>query len=236
MVITREIKDEIKNAVSSALNSLLTEDFINKIAEKVTDSVLTSLNRKLSMLEQKVSDMDTRLNTIDSENSTVIHSLKSEIKELKKENVTVLKRYDYLEQETKMSNLRLFNLEESESGNTKNEVIKLLNSKMQLQLKENDISVCTRVGKNTANNEKPRGIFMKLSNPSIQQMIYKNKKLLKGTGVVMKEDLTIHRLNLMKKAIEKTSIRSVWTFSGNIYATKNNQKFSIKNECDLNKL
>nr|CAI5821168.1 unnamed protein product [Callosobruchus analis] len=46
----------------------------------------------------------------------------------------------------------------------------------------------------------------------------------KGSGVVIKEDLSEYRLKLMDAAIEKTSLRRVWSFSGNIFVLHNNKK------------
>nr|CAI5841924.1 unnamed protein product [Callosobruchus analis] len=60
--------------------------------------------------------------------------------------------------------------------------------------------------------------------------------MLKGSGIVVKEDLTEPRLKLMKAAIENTSLKKVWSYSGTIYVMKGNQRISIKNKDDLAKL
>nr|CAI5849925.1 unnamed protein product [Callosobruchus analis] len=60
--------------------------------------------------------------------------------------------------------------------------------------------------------------------------------MLKGSGMVIKEDLTESRLKLMEAAIEKTSLKKVWSFNGTIYVMKDNQRISVKNKDDLAKL
>nr|CAH7754393.1 unnamed protein product [Callosobruchus chinensis] len=54
-----------------------------------------------------------------------------------------------------------------------------------------------------------RGVLLKLSRPLLKQAIYNKKKLLKGSGIVIKEDLTENRMKLLEAAIEKTSLKSV---------------------------
>nr|CAH7752836.1 unnamed protein product [Callosobruchus chinensis] len=49
--------------------------------------------------------------------------------------------------------------------------------------------------------------------------------MLKGSEIIIKEDLTENRLRLMEAAIDKTTFRSVWSYQGNVYALKNGKRF-----------
>nr|CAI5833035.1 unnamed protein product [Callosobruchus analis] len=66
--------------------------------------------------------------------------------------------------------------------------------------------------------------------------IYSGKKMLKDTGLVVKEDLTNNRLKLFECAIEKASFRSLLTYMGGIFVLKDNKRLKINNKHDLNKL
>nr|CAH7721622.1 unnamed protein product [Callosobruchus chinensis] len=57
--------------------------------------------------------------------------------------------------------------------------------------------------------------------------------MLKGSGIVFKEDLTDNRLKLMEAAIERASLKGVWSYNGTIYVMKDNRRISIKNKDDL---
>nr|CAH7753485.1 unnamed protein product [Callosobruchus chinensis] len=57
--------------------------------------------------------------------------------------------------------------------------------------------------------------------------------MLKGSGIVVKEDLTDNRLKLMEAAIERASLKRVWSYNGTIYVMKDNRRISIKNKDDL---
>ncbi|KAG5872048.1 hypothetical protein JTB14_008340 [Gonioctena quinquepunctata] len=43
------------------------------------------------------------------------------------------------------------------------------------------------------------------------------KKLLKGTGIIIREDLTKSRVELLNDTISKFGLKQVWTESGKIY-------------------
>nr|CAI5858773.1 unnamed protein product [Callosobruchus analis] len=97
-----------------------------------------------------------------------------------------------------------------------------------------DIVFCKRIGK--MRQGKTRGILLKLANTKLKQRVYNSKKRLKGTGVVMKEDLTENKMKLMEAAIEKTSLRDVWSSMGNVFAMKNNVRHLIDSKAALDNL
>lgn len=60
--------------------------------------------------------------------------------------------------------------------------------------------------------------------------IFRVKKMLKGSNIVMKEDLTNERLKLVKEASDKYGYKNVWTFNGIIFAKTENgvEKISLR--------
>nr|CAI5841198.1 unnamed protein product [Callosobruchus analis]CAI5848245.1 unnamed protein product [Callosobruchus analis] len=227
MVLTREIRDEIKGTVSHTINSILNEEYVKQLVEKVTDSIVKTLERRIAHIEEK-------LEKIIKENSTVITDIKEEAAILKSENEFLLRKFDDIDQKGRCNSLRIFNLKESEGENLSNEVTQLVNSKLGIKIKDGDIITCIRVGEKRGN--RPRGVLLKLDNMELRRNIYSKKKMLKGSGVVIKEDLSDYRLKLMDAAIEKTSFRRVWSFNGNIFVLHNNKKMRIKSKEDLAKL
>nr|CAH7734082.1 unnamed protein product [Callosobruchus chinensis] len=106
--------------------------------------------------------------------------------------MSAIKKLQLLEHESKMCNLRIFKLVEIDGENTAAVVLKLLNSKMSLNLAMDDILVCQRIGKKVAKG--PRGVLVKLKNVYTKDRVYNCKRLLKGTGVVIKQDLAEAKL------------------------------------------
>nr|CAI5848846.1 unnamed protein product [Callosobruchus analis] len=230
MVITREIREEIKHSVSTSITSLLKDDeFIVRIVQKVSDGVIKTVEDRLSRLEEKVNRLT------DNTRSTVIQDLKAEVNALKSENDYLLKKQDELDQAKRSNNLRFFQVAEKENENNLiSDVTRLIESHLGIKLQDSEIVTCYRIGKKNAN--KSRGILVTFSNSRIKQLIYNAKKKLKGSGIVIKEDLTGTRFRLMEAAIEKTSVKSVWSYFGNIYVLKNGKRFVIRSDSDLQKL
>nr|CAI5847366.1 unnamed protein product [Callosobruchus analis] len=228
MVITREIREEIKHSVSTSITSLLKDDeFIVRIVQKVSDGVIKTVEDRLSRLEEKVNRL--------TDNSTVIQDLKAEVNALKSENDYLLKKQDELDQAKRSNNLRFFQVAEKENENNLiSDVTRLIESHLGIKLQDSEIVTCYRIGKKNAN--KSRGILVTFSNSRIKQLIYNAKKKLKGSGIVIKEDLTGTRFRLMEAAIEKTSVKSVLSYFGNIYVLKNGERFVIRSDSDLQKL
>nr|CAI5843330.1 unnamed protein product [Callosobruchus analis] len=228
MVLTREIRDEIKMSISNGIKSLLKEeDFIKHLVEKVADSVTKNLSTKIAELEQK-------LEKLEADNSTVIADIKEEMAIMKTENDYLMKKFDQLDQQSRLNNVRIFSLKEQAGEDLEAEIIRLFDSKLGIQIKMEDIVFCKRIGK--MRQGKTRGILLKLANTKLKQRVYNSKKRLKGTGVVMKEDLTENKMKLMEAAIEKTSLRDVWSSMGNVFAMKNNVRHLIDSKAALDNL
>nr|CAH7734081.1 unnamed protein product [Callosobruchus chinensis] len=193
MVITREIRDEVKLSVARAITDVLTEDtFIKKIVDKVSECVAKTLKDRVASLEQKVDVIHKRVDQEKQENQVIIDALRKEIAVLKTDQMSAIKKLQLLEHESKMCNLRIFKLVEIDGENTAAVVLKLLNSKMSLNLAMDDILVCQRIGKKVAKG--PRGVLVKLKNVYTKDRVYNCKRLLKGTGVVIKQDLAEAKL------------------------------------------
>nr|CAH7753484.1 unnamed protein product [Callosobruchus chinensis] len=151
---------------------------------------------------------------------------------LKAENEFLLQKYDDLEQQAKINNLRIYKINETPNENLPQVMIQLFHTRLGIKVGMEDIITCTRIGKRQPNN-RPRGVFIKFSSTSIRHNIFNNKKMLKGSGIVVKEDLTDNRLKLMEAAIERASLKRVWSYNGTIYVMKDNRRISIKNKDDL---
>nr|CAI5856773.1 unnamed protein product [Callosobruchus analis] len=136
-------------------------------------------------------------------------------------------RFDEIDQTRRSANLRIFNLKEDNQENIRNDIIELINAKMSLKLTANDFEACHRVGRKEEG--KNRGIFVKIASIEKRNSIYAKKKLSKGTGVVVKEDLTSLRAELLRKAIEKIGLRNVWTENWKIFAILNRKKIIVRN-------
>nr|CAH7746045.1 unnamed protein product [Callosobruchus chinensis] len=95
-------------------------------------------------------------------------------------------------------------------------MIEMINSKMNLNIVKADISAAYRVGQKV--DSKPRHIVVTFKENALKMRVYNNKRSLKGSKAVIKEDLTPLRLRAMKTTAEKYGFKNVWSVNGAIFA------------------
>nr|CAI5835073.1 unnamed protein product [Callosobruchus analis] len=65
----------------------------------------------------------------------------------------------------------------------------------------------------------------------VPKLVYENKKLLKSTGTVIREDLTQSKLKLLKDAINKLERNGrAWTVNSTIFCKYNGEQTIVKIE------
>nr|CAI5830997.1 unnamed protein product [Callosobruchus analis] len=103
---------------------------------------------------------------------------------------------------------------------------------MSIDLKDDDIKLCYRVGSREKGKIRNRCVFLKLNNLNA----YGKKKFLKETGIAVREDLTKNRVKLLNGAMEKVGLNNVWTINGKIYVNKDGKVSIIQSTKDYEKL
>ncbi|KAJ4426184.1 hypothetical protein ANN_26993 [Periplaneta americana] len=86
-----------------------------------------------------------------------------------------------------------------------------------------DIDRSHRIGRRDVGN-RPRPIIVKFVIYRKRSEVFKNKRLLKKSGVTIREDLTRIRHNILKEAINKFGVNSVWTQDGVIIVNRGDSK------------
>lgn len=95
-------------------------------------------------------------------------------------------------------------------------VLEVGNKKMGLNVKSVDIEYCYRIG--NTNTGKCQPLMVNFFNRYHRRLVISNKKLLKGTKVVVREDLTSMQLALLKFAFAKVNKKGIIrTHYGNIF-------------------
>ena len=147
-----------------------------------------------------------------------------EIKLFLKKNGYLNKRLDEMdavvdrqEQYSRRNCLLLHGIVE-ETGEDKDEkIINTVQQSMDETIKPEDIDRLHRLGKpKTSKDAKPRPIIVKFEKHSTCNKIYRNNKKLKGTGISVKESLTVKRINMLEKAREEHTFNNVWSKDGRI--------------------
>lgn len=152
------------------------------------------------------------------------------------EKISVLEnKIDRLEQEGKERNLCVYGSDPGFCNNDKvDEVIEFFNTKMGIALGREsieDIFSFRRPGKGDRENG-----LVKFTSKHFRDLVYRNKAKLKGTGVVLREDLTHFRHRLLQLCIGTFGKRNVWTDNGRIKTKIQGKLHYIENSTQLDVL
>ncbi|CAH2006639.1 unnamed protein product, partial [Acanthoscelides obtectus] len=173
-------------------------------------TITSTLNDKFKYYDDKIAQLEAEIVNLKSN--------KNEIQDITTEETqrNVHQKLDNIQQHIINNNIRHMQVPEAEGENLSEKVYEIFKNKMEVDINRSEITAVCRVGRQNGSN--PRHILVSFKDNCIKIAAYNKKKMLKGTKIVVKEDLTIQRLKAMKPASEKFGFRNVWTVNGNVFA------------------
>ena len=165
--------------------------------------------------------------------SNEVTTLKESMTRLEQENQLLKKKLDDVEQYTRRNNVRVFGIPEEENENVENSVLKVFQEKMGVAVQPESMERCHRLGRRDDRNRGPRPIIVKFMSYKHREAVFNMKRRLKGSKIVVSEDLTSYNYNILKYAKEKCGKNKAWSYDGKIYISHNNAKVLIKSVTDL---
>ena len=108
-----------------------------------------------------------------------------------------------------------------------------LNEHLQLDspLQVNDLDIAHPLP-----SKKGTLVIVKFIHRTQKNEVYRKKRLLKGTKMIITESLTKHRLQLLEKARLEFKQCPVWSWKGEIFVFHNNKKKVIDDFIDITKI
>ncbi|KAK9744215.1 hypothetical protein QE152_g7856, partial [Popillia japonica] len=119
-----------------------------------------------------------------------------------------MKAVNDLEQYSRRNSIRIYGVPEHDKENINTTITGLCHSKLGAELSEDMIDCCHRLPGKQPNH---RPILVKFVSRDIKKRVYANKKKLKGSKIVIREDLTAYNNQLIREAATKFGVRSVWS-------------------------
>ena len=139
-----------------------------------------------------------------------------------------------LEQYTRRNNIRIFGVQDTNPKETAVEtehlVAKLCQQKLGYPLQSWEVEVAHRTGKFLPDGNRP--IIVRLVSRKTRASIMAKRRKLKGTKIVVAEDLTRENLQLYRRVRDLDCVGQAWTRDGRIFAKCKNNPQVIK-EVDL---
>lgn len=135
-------------------------------------------------------------------------------------------RVQNLEQYSRRNSIRIFGIPEQEGENADLLIVNLSKNHMNYDMQQYEIDKSHRIGSKITYKDKCRPILVKFARYKTKEIIFSNKKKLKGTKITIKEDLFKSRFEIYNAAVEKYGFKSVWTSNGRIkvYTTSENKR------------
>lgn len=216
MVFTQNQIRDIQSIVEKAVKTIVNDkDFLSAIAAAVAKTVENNLKAAMDEFNTKIASYKQQLDAMELQNE-----------ELVRDNKALNSEMDDLRQYSRRNNLRIFGFEHG--GDTDAALIEFFNEKIGVNVKEADIDRSHLIGKSATKH-----IIVKFTNYRTRRLILQNRKKLKGSKIVVTEDLTRTRLALLKMAQEKMGKMNAWTRDGTIWVQCGTRKCPVRDEVDL---
>lgn len=204
--ITDQFKTELETASEQISNFKATLD--NQDAEIVT-------------LKNQISDMQTTLDQ-NKEETKNLRKKNQELRESLDQRETVLKKQDKdindLEQYTRSNSIRIYGMRDddrTESAEaTASAVVKLIQNKLGLNIQVSDIDIAHRIGSFQPDGNRP--VICKFCSRNKKISIMRARRKLKGSGIVIREDLTTRNAKLLEEVSKREVVDKAWSDGGKI--------------------
>lgn len=195
----------------SLIDALKKKNVIETISNLIINNVVSELTEKFKTYDDKIAQLEAEIIDLKSKNKDFIGIETEESKQKRVEQ-----KLDSVQQHIKNNNIRLMNVPEAEDEDLQERIYDIFKNTMNVALEKSDLMSVFRVGRRNAN--KARHVLVTLKDNSKKMIVYNSKKKLKGSKIIMKEDLTVNRLNIIKIASDKYGFKNVWTINGIIFA------------------
>lgn len=143
------------------------------------------------------------------------------------------------EQDMKRNNIIIHGVPEETNENTETVVNNLIEQKLKSVVYP--LKKCYRITsrfnynkeKNNENNAKPRPIRIEFESSEGRRLTIIRRKLLKNSGISIREDLSQHVLKMLKECKIKYGTSNTWTIGGHLRVKHNNVIYKIEKEEDF---
>lgn len=206
MVLTQSQISDVKLIIQETIKELFTDKtFMEGIAVKVKEAL------NLPELDKRSKHCEDQI---------------TEVKEI---NRTLQSKMESLERFSRRNNLRIYGIREKENE----DIVDTLKRETKLEFLKENIEYAYRMGKTTADG--CRAIFVRFTQQKYKLEIINNRKNLRGTKIIIADDLTKRTHEILKEAVAKLGKKNVWCMNGKIWYRNGPAKHCIDSEGDISR-
>lgn len=224
--------EEIDKKLSQMLSKndkCFIREIIKDTVNEMKDHILSSLTRRVEVLEGELHDRSVQEDKLRSElgkKDREIEALRQQNIELKEQVKRDSTEYESskndAEQYSRRNNIRIQGVPDDDAKETSlqttEKVLRICNEKLNASVKMNDIDIAHRLGKWKENKNRP--VIVKFVRRQQKNDLMKNTKVLKGTGIFINHDLTWTNQQVLSslRIKEPELVESCWHIDGKIFA------------------
>ena len=199
-------------AINAALDTKL-----DQLAARI-ENMVTS---KIEELERKFENVEDEVKKLKDDVDVSIHHVESVLKD----EIDLTWEYAVRnEHYSRKNNLRVLGLVEEEEENLEAKFIKIVEDNLQGEISADEIEIIHRIGarksgrgeQGSRRDGKPRPVIVKLLSHKSKMKILLKRKMLKGKGLVIAEDMADDIAKRLKELKRKRSVESSWFSNGKI--------------------
>lgn len=160
--------------------------------------ILMKIQEDIECQKQEMAKVQDNLRTLNENINQKLENVEHKTKDLEEKLEKQQILLDRVEQQLKKRNIVLFGLEEKEKHYSELEemVLHMLNKILKIECNKRDIELVKRIGRS---NGKIRPVVLTVTTMGLKIQILRNKKLLNGTTIYLKEDYTSKVLQKRKE-------------------------------------
>ena len=206
-----EIMTQIVSRFENCLSKLLAS-FENKMKDNIDimNSEVYGTNVRIDGLERKLADAE-----------KVIDGYRAEQVALRREIAAMEQKLDDQEQYNKRDNLVFHGIKESPHEDTTVKVIEVCRQYFPaVNIQPVDISISHRLPTKYERSDKAKPIIVRFARREVRQQVFQSKRHLKNSNIMIVEQLTNKRLNLVMTAntlLREGKLAGTWTSDGKVF-------------------
>ena len=235
MIIDKsELEDIIQNSIAVAMEKYQVE--VKQMIEKNHSELINKielLEHENQTLKAQKEILLTKMDVLNAENKETLTTLNN----LKQEMEYLQTKTNDNEQYSRKNHIRIFGLPENtpNTENSKQLVRDFIKDRLKIPLTLPDIDGAHRVG--IARNGKPRGMIVRFLKRADRMEVLRARKVLKGTGISVAEDLTKLNVQLLNRAKNHPKIEQSYSWNNKCWAVgKNGTRIKLTLHCNIDSL
>lgn len=196
-----------------ALMDRMKNEIIREIKQEIRSSVAEAI-------QENIQGLDSRLVKLEEENK----QLRADIQIMKDETLSRSEAIKIVrdakahavrnEHYSRKTSIRIFGLKENKDEECINLALDLFQEKLNVPLSMRDINVVHRVG--ARNADRPRPMLVQFMRKDDFWTVIRARKLLKGSGVTIVEDMPREVYLLLNRVKNDSRITDAWTWDGKV--------------------